>query len=463
MNKSQSITPTTLLYVLIWGIPFTLSLWFYSGPGDMVGPWIIGSSIFALIMSCIINPGLGRQLVKSPLFYIGLLFLLFLTIQYVNSPRLLIFNPMTSRWDYAPAKWDQLPFSFNKPEGFEMLVWFTPVVCFMAGWLFNNKLHKHMHAIILVALLNAAAMTVYGIYLLILVGSQDQLNITPTFFGTFGYQNHASAFFVMVMGLSLFLLIRTLNKKNENTLYQILISLSFLLSVAATFLAVSRSGIILLTVNIAFLLFFLVKKKRRRLQKLHWLKQAKIAGLFLILSLSFLLIIFGSNPKGLKKEFSILTPAKITSELTSSGRYFHLRTGWAAFQDHKWFGTGAWGYRHIIEDYIQGEEYRLVLQPGSANIHNDPLQFLTEFGIVGFTLLAILFICPCIKIYKRVIQPSLLSAEVILAALILTEVILLSLIDIPFRHISNLQLFVILLTVIQAANMKTSKITDGAL
>ena len=73
-----------------------------------------------------------------------------------------------------------------------------------------------------------------------------------------------------------------------------------------------------------------------------------------------------------------------------------------------------------------------ILRLGYANAHNDAMQFLCEFGIVGSELMLIAtfaFAWPFLQQLRRNITPALTLAGVGLLAALLH-----SLIDLPFRN-----------------------------
>jgi O-antigen ligase len=54
-----------------------------------------------------------------------------------------------------------------------------------------------------------------------------------------------------------------------------------------------------------------------------------------------------------------------------------------------WFGTGGWGYRYLAGTVWPEEQRQRLEKAGLANVHNDPIQFVSEFGVVGTALMAV--------------------------------------------------------------------------
>jgi O-antigen ligase len=99
------------------------------------------------------------------------------------------------------------------------------------------------------------------------------------------------------------------------------------------------------------------------------------------------------------------------------------------WQDHPGFGVGGWGFRYLLGWYIPPDRWREI-GIGTANVHNDALQFLAEFGGVGAGLMAaavVVLLAPVLKIrpWKKPLP--------LIALLGLCATVLHSMIDLPFR------------------------------
>ena len=134
----------------------------------------------------------------------------------------------------------------------------------------------------------------------------------------------------------------------------------------------------------------------------------------------------GGDP--LAKEASGLYSTKLAHELDT--RVFMVRAASQIWQENPWFGAGGWGYRHFLP-ILALEHAARKLSLGYANTHNDAMQFLCEFGIVGFGfMLTALFAFAWPLLHQVRCHPTPALA---LAGVGLLAVLLHSLIDIPFR------------------------------
>jgi O-antigen ligase len=112
-----------------------------------------------------------------------------------------------------------------------------------------------------------------------------------------------------------------------------------------------------------------------------------------------------------------------------SKRVFLVDKALEIWADHPWFGVGGWGYRYLLGVYLEPDQWDLI-ERGRANVHNDPAQFLAEFGLFGASMLlaAILALAwPMVRghVWKHPIATMPLIG--------LVAILLYSLIDLPFR------------------------------
>ena len=56
------------------------------------------------------------------------------------------------------------------------------------------------------------------------------------------------------------------------------------------------------------------------------------------------------------------------------------------WQDHPWVGVGPDGFRHFVGSVVNDKEWKLI-STNQAFAYNDTVQFLCEYGLLGFGLL----------------------------------------------------------------------------
>jgi hypothetical protein len=101
------------------------------------------------------------------------------------------------------------------------------------------------------------------------------------------------------------------------------------------------------------------------------------------------------------------------------------------------FGVGGWGFRYLLPYTLPDNDWEWSSTAlGKANVHNDPLQFLAEFGGVGAGLMALCVGVMLVPAFRREAsgRRAAGSNPVVFFALAgLSLVFLHSLIDLPFR------------------------------
>jgi hypothetical protein len=98
------------------------------------------------------------------------------------------------------------------------------------------------------------------------------------------------------------------------------------------------------------------------------------------------------------------TPGRFTST-SSSNRWRWWQEAWNAFVDHPAQGTGAGTFG--LTDRIERDSPLAVVEP-----HSTPLQFLSELGIIGFLLFAVVVAAAAVAVRARAVIPLTLALGV---------------------------------------------------
>ena len=145
------------------------------------------------------------QLLRDPVVYLSILFLLLIGVQWWNAGRVVIFDYDSVNWVYSAPRILWLPSAVSPIEAREMLYWFFPaltlVLCVRHG-LWSRASIRLVFGIMVV---NAAVLGVFGI-IQFLSGTSSiywRFPLNGHFFASFGYSNHAAAYFTLLLSLSL--------------------------------------------------------------------------------------------------------------------------------------------------------------------------------------------------------------------------------------------------------------------
>lgn len=416
----------------------------------------------------------------DPWFYLGLLFLGLLALQWYYAGRSLFLNPVTGEWGYTSPARPGWPFAFKQHEAAEMLRWFFPA--WAAALAIRCRALSRSKLILLARILtlNAALMALLGI-----IHQQAGFPVFPftaaldpdlQYFASFGYRNHAASYFTLMAALAAGLAFQDFGSSERGRparpVAAALMGIAFVLNLAATQLSFSRAGIIMgwilaVTVIIRFMQRYWPELTPT--QKMN----AGAGGLAVVVVVVMAVYTYGGDSftdemlrigDGSRKvvETGNLRP-------TLDDRVCLAESAITIWRGSPVFGVGGWGFRYLLPFTLAESERQWMRWPGRANVHNDPLQFLAEFGIAGAVLLAlavVILISPFFRRNgsgRRIVTASPLCSFALLG---IGLVFLHSLIDLPFRGpailIAWTQILAIVGTVAGARSAKRKKTVGGA-
>ena len=416
--------------------------WLYNN-GVLDNPFYLPTLSLLIILSTFFSPLLSRNpdwlesksrfsfTVKDPVVWTSLLFLGYILLQYLNSGALRTFN--NGQLAIEPFLYKNLPFSFNQISARKALIWaftgFAIIVAIRHG-IPNKKsfLYIALGLFVNAVLLAVLGLAQYSTHTAKLFWTFDVGN--DVFFSTFGYENNGGSFFILMSALALGgILYSIFNLKKKRTLPLIFFTSLFTLFIVSIFPTFTRFCYLESIVLIVFLAFTLIFVFIKKVALRRWLSVIII-----------LLLFTGSTNKEQRgnsqifKDFNNLV--NINNGLVK--REFSARTWqWehtiSIWKDYPWFGTGYDNIKYLQGWYERNNKHHLAMlkSPGKANTHNDGLQFLSEFGIVGFTLLLI----PIILMLSEAFVYKAWKNGLIFGGLLGVSLNMLhSLIDLPYRN-----------------------------
>lgn len=376
---------------------------------------------------------------RDPFFWFGLAFLAYLACQWWNAGRELRFDDALQRWMYTDPPRLRWPWAFTRREAAQMLHWFFPAwalgLCVRSPALSRRGLRPVLRGLVY----NAAALSLFGT-VRELTGARSVFGYRPAaadFFASFTYTNHAAAYFLLTAAVAAGLLFRQAFRRDRPGTRTELAALaaSLLLCLVGANLSLSRAGIIL---SWALALFASGYGLARGWRTWRPVARLRMAVLTAAAAVVFVLAVGGAGGDAIRREFTPrrrpahqAVPGVERLNLDLSDRPRLWSAAWRMFRDHPWYGTGGWGFRYLLAFYLPPEQWPyLTGNPGRANVHCDPLQFLVEFGAVGAAGLALAWGTLAAALFRRDLARGALY---FLSCAGLTLVAAFSLIDLPFR------------------------------
>jgi len=400
--------------------------------------WISLGALVLLVLSPVLATARGlrarvcgeklRRLATDPVFLMSLGFCLLLLAQWSNSGRALIYFPFEREWRHTnpPGAW--LPWAFRREESRQMLIWFLPF--FAAVTCLRHGLRGGAVRVLYAAMcLNAVVLAIYGLHGLTQVVYNPKVMVPPDRFATFTYQNHAGAFFLLILALASGLAASSAPRTGRKSCYTLVavFVVVAMLAAAAAFLSLSRATFLLV---ICYLIGVGVWIGVTYLPRLGPSGRLQLGMVVIVLVISAVLLVAGGNRKWMVRELGGLTPSRIKESILSRDRRFQIDAAFRIWLDYPVYGVGGWGYRHLLPLYIDQEDSHRM-RSGTANVHSDPIQFLTEFGVLGAGLLLGVL---CVTVLP-LCQPGACNSRILMFPL--TGCLMLtawSCVDLPFRH-----------------------------
>lgn len=449
----EKITAWNILLLLVY------TGWARSG---VYGPWHGALWLLAgtLLLLCLgagtrFSRTVVRRVLCDPILYIGLLLILLLLVQWLNTGGTLFMNIFTGQYGYTSPRWVGFPFSIDAPLSVQQLAWFAPAWLMLLAvrhLLSINTLKWLLNAV----LLNAALMAVFGLVQYGLGWTKlfglIPIPGNPHLISTFDYPNHGGAFFYILFAVGIGFWVDALEKRKPATQWAWPAGLSLLFGVTA--LASLSRFAVLAVLGIAFCgLLVWTALQFRHFSTGSWINLAVFSGLISVL---FILGLLSIGQGAVLREFA--GGADDQQDLATyyqETRGFQIQPALDMAADHPWFGVGGWGYRRYLRVYCSDAERTKYVSRGTANVHCDPVQFLAEHGAVGSGLMTaglVSLLIPWRKLNSWRFKGLALMTLAGSAAVMLH-----SLIDLPFRCPTVLWHWLLLLAMVPTLAGRSAK------
>lgn len=341
-----------------------------------------------------------RQLVRLPLFWLGVALLLYVIIQACNPAW--VFKSAPGGWDGAGK-----PHISWLPTGYEapfksinvwrrLLTWTPPVFAGTAIWLGITR-RRIGHVLLGALVINGAAVAGLG-FIQAATGAPGAywrvVEPNTVNYGPFIYRNHAAAYFVVIfllgLGLALHLFQHGERLHRRSTPAPVLALLA-LGAAGAVVHSASRGGMLVLVV--AALLFGTLAWRwvLARPGVRGWVAPLFLAGVFGFGSWTFREDLMGQLMQRIESSKS-----ETTTSSDVRARLYLMEAGAKMAMDHPVYGVGAGGYQFFSKRYLESAPsvtQLIVLYPNNLiyglnrsyamNAHSDLIQIAAELGVVG--------------------------------------------------------------------------------
>ena len=402
-----------------------------------------------------------RRMGRDPLFFFTLLFLVVvLGIPFLNKGMCPTCDYGAILAKLTPAEFEQLPmileekapnppipfapFCVNLRHHLEVLLWFLPALVAMLAA--RHALLRSGKRLLLEMLVwNSAALAVFGFVeratgaKFVMMWDEAAYNALvdsvraasgisyarpdPDFFATFGYPNMAGCFFMLSFALSLGVWMTRVQEveseprsdkvqvTRQRLLLRFIRAHYALVAVVLNFLAVlftfCRAATIMSLVLAALaFVYYILRMLLARVDRARQVKRAafNFVGAVVLLVIG---VVFAPDRKGVaagtilgvSDELNTVTTIGLLDRVTGKNEH-HSRVASALGKKYPIFGCGGWGYKHLSLNLMDPMELKSPLATGSANVHNDYLQFLVEHGVVGLGCLVGIFFCLIVPLFR---------------------------------------------------------------
>jgi O-antigen ligase len=416
---APSIAPREWAVVFVGGLTLAFTAWGLAG----VQLWSLHTLLGGGLLTCLLaivpmpqswngsdgehgNAQNVKRLLKFPVFWLGLAFMLYISIQGLN-PAWEQLRDERGWWVEEVEAISWLPTSVDasyKPmDAFRMLSSFAAT--FTLVWGLWVGVRRRSSAVLLLWTLVISGVGMAIVAILQKFSGADAVLWTvkssnPNFWGTFFYRNEGVAYLNLIIfacGVLYFYHFNRVERRGLSGGPHLLLFVFVAVLYTSIGLALSRGGILFGGVMTAC--FFIAAAGR-------WLFSTSVRNSMLLTLLIACLMGGGGytmfqyvDIEDIEKRFGDIEETIATADADS--RAITTKVTWKMAQEELWLGWGAGSWRYIFPMYQKSypEIYYQRYHPRKGWIgrrvyhyaHNDIVQFLCEYGIVGCSFILLMF------------------------------------------------------------------------
>lgn len=376
------------------------SVWVWAGLRPSFHRFAFYGSLPLAALLLLGGPAAARRAVwRDVVFWLGLLFNVYLLLQWSNAGRELVLDATLNQWVYTDPPRPGWPYAFDRDEAWQMITWFFPAWILVSALRSPHVGRRAAWRFVLVLIGSAGLLALFGL-IQEQSGTREVYGLVPFragFFASFIYRNHATSFFGLMACVAAGVFFHRLFERSDSVGWRLLVvpGLSMVLGLFGLIFCGSRAAVFF---AVALAILFIGYGFIRYWLRSSWVKRLHAGALLLVLLLVAGALLSVMAKDVVLREFRPVPVRRVTGEYDPPGRV-HLtlnldlralmaRTGWRVWQSEPWLGVGGWGYKYAAAFHVPEDQWWVIRRHGFANVHVDALQFLAEFGVIGFSLLA---------------------------------------------------------------------------
>lgn len=352
-----------------------------------------------------------KSICRDPVHLMGILGFLFILFQTLNGPRKIAYNANHRLWEFTVGKIRDFPACVDQIGSVQGLFWV--LLAITAILVIRNGIGKKGRMLLLKYFVAISA----GLALCDLVayaagsGSVVKTGALPAPFFPFPDHITAGVYFYMnfCIGCSLYATELASAEESERTVSKwparLLLIASALTLAGAIYslscLAIVAVAVALLAIGIYCSIFLT--------GKLDSAKRLRMVGVGIILAGAVAFLHFTAYPSNrIHERIAKITSGEWISESEAAEHNVLSKVATRMFKDNAIHGVGTWGFadKQCFDKYVDDDEWEFLPHEDDhyTNCGNDHLQFLAEYGILGFVILVAPFIFLAGTIIYRLIM-----------------------------------------------------------
>ena len=347
-----------------------------------------------------------KRLLEFPVFWLGLLFLIYIGIQGMN-PSWVQVKGENGWWveELSAVSWlpSGVRADYQSMNAFRVMASFSAAHLLVCGLWIGLRRRKSVLRVLWIFSISGFLMAVLAILQKFTGADAVYWRIpspNPSFWGTFFYRNEATIYLTLVITATAtlyFYYFKQVERRGRSSGPHLLVFFFVVVIYTSIALALSRGGILFGGVVTAAFLSTVIFSL---LYSPTIMKSVPLILITIILLGSCGYVAFNEiDVDAIKKRFGDVEETILNADKDS--RVITTKVTWEMAQEKLWYGWGAGSWRYIFPMYQKSypEIYyqRYDQKRGWLGrrvyhyAHNDVVQFLCEYGIIGCSLLLLIF------------------------------------------------------------------------